>query len=160
MECPPLADVLRDVQSVLSEHQISLVSFFIDALQDPRSLLAKELIARIADVLAALRPHLDGGSAMELGRFFATIASSELLELSKDQLWRFSASKLSAGQLRDFSVKRMSRRITSAAPGFSTFLHSVCVGKAMNEVAADDNEPEAEPDQILEIVCSSVRYLD
>lgn len=144
---------------MLNEHQVSLVSFFVDALQDPRSLLAKDLVARITDVLAALRPHLDEGPTMELGRFFASIASSEFLELGKDQLWRFSASKLLAGQLRDFNVKRMSHQITLVAPGFSAFLHSVCVGKGKNEVAADDDEPEAEPDQILEIVCSVFLHL-
>lgn len=147
--------VLRDVQGVLNEHGVSLASFIIDALRDPKSLFAKDFIARITDVLGALRPHLDDRSITEFGRFFASIASSELLELGKDDMWHLPASKLSAGWLQEFSVKKMSEEISLMAPGLSSFLDSICAGKktASSEASAtDDDETDLAPDQLLRIV--------
>ena len=155
MERPSNRDIFQNVQSFLNEHGVSLASLVIDALRDPRSSLTKDLITRITDVLDALRPHLDDGPIAELGRFFASITSSELSELGQDNLWCLPASNLSAAQLQGFSMKKMSQRIASAAPGFSSFLHSVCVGKkaASGATGVGDGETDIEPDQLLEIVC-------
>ena len=158
---PADTDVLRDVEKYLDTRGISFASLIINALRDPGSSLAKDLIARITDIFDALRPNLDVGLVTELGRFFASIASSELSELGEDNLWHLPATKISAGQLQKFSMKKMSQRIAAEAPGFSSFLHYVCVGKrALSEVVAEDDEtsvrPEArrsvDPAQLLDIV--------
>ena len=136
-------DVSRDVERLLNTHRVSFASLVIDALRDPESSLAKDLIARIADVLDALCPNLDSSSITEIGQFFASITSSELSELGRDDLWHLPAAKLSASQLQKFSMKAMSRQIAEAAPGLSSFLHSICVSKkVLSEAAADDDEDE------------------
>ena len=75
-------------------------------------------MARITNVLGALRPHLDDRSIT----FFASIALSELLELGKDGMWHLPASKLSAGWLQEFGVKKMSEEISLMAPGLSSVI--------------------------------------
>jgi len=162
MAQPAQMDTLRDVKDLLNARRVSFASLVIDALRDPESSLANDFIEKIADVLDALRPHLDDGSIIELGRFFASIAGSELTELGKDELWHLPATKLSAERLQMFNMKKMSERIAAVAPGFSSFLHSVCVGKrVLSEVVVDDDEAGVRPDvrrsvdpaQLLEIVC-------
>ena len=69
MAQPANADVLRDIEDLLNAHGVSLASFVIGTLRDSESSLAKDLIAKITDVLEALRPNLDGSSVAELGRF-------------------------------------------------------------------------------------------
>jgi len=154
-------DVLRNVEKYLDTCGVSFASLVIGALRDPESSSAKDLITRITDVFDALRPNLDANSVAELGRFFASIASSELSELREDDLWHLPATRLSAGQLQKFSMKKMSQQIATEAPGFSSFLHSICVSKrALSEAVAEDDEtgvrPEArrsvDPAQLLDIV--------
>jgi len=161
-------DTLRPklkISSVLNACGVSFASLVIDTLQDPESSLAGDLTTRITDVLDALRPNLDASSVTELGRFFASIASSELSSLGEDDSWHLPATKLSAGQLQGFSMKKVSQRAAAEAPGFSSFLHSICVGKrtlSEPEVVAEDEEtsvrPEArrsiDPVQLLDIVCT------
>jgi len=172
MDPPPHSDILSGVESFLAQHNVSFASIIIHALQDPKSSLGEDLISRITDVLEALRPNLDAGPITELGRFFASIASSELSKLGKDDLWHLPASTLSAEELEAFSVTEMSRRIASLAPGFSTFLHAICVRKkAAGEVVADEdndsNEAEVGPEvrrsidpaRLLEIVRPFKPYL-
>jgi len=147
-------DTLRYVESFLSARGTSLASLVIDALRDSKSSLAKDLIARISDVLEALRPALDGDSVVEIGRFFASIASSELSDLGEDGLWRLPATKLSARRLQEFSIELMSKQITAEAPGFSSFLYSIM---GSSEDTAGDDEPDttqsaADPAQLLDIV--------
>jgi len=156
--------VLIGIEEFLKLHEVSFASLVIDALRDPESPLAGGLISRIADVLEALRPNLNAGSIIELGQFFASIASSELSELGKHELWHLPATTLSAEELEGFSVAEMSRQIAALAPGFSSFLHSVCIGdrKVVGEVVVDDGGDEADvgpearrsmdPAQLLEIV--------
>ncbi|KAF9648220.1 hypothetical protein BDM02DRAFT_2331913 [Thelephora ganbajun] len=49
-------------------------------------------------------------------------------------------------------MKKKSQRIASIAPGFSSFLHSICVGKKVaSEAGANDDETSVELDQLLEI---------
>ena len=129
MERHSHAQVLRGVGEFLNLHGVSFASLIIDVLRDQKSLLAGGLISRIADVLEALRPNLNTGSTIELGQFFASIASSELSELRKHELWYLLATTLSAEELKGFSVAEMSQHIAALAPGFSSFLHSVCIGK-------------------------------
>lgn len=162
MEPSRHVDVLRDIQNLLNEGGISLASLVIAALQDPKSSMGNDLILRITDVLEALRPRLDDPLMMELGRFFASITSSELSGLKEDGLWHLPASKLSAEQLQNFSMKEMSCKIASAAPGFSSFLHAVCVRKnAMSsEAVVDDDEASVEPDWLLEIVCTLIFHIN
>lgn len=59
-------------------------------------------------------------------------------------------------------MKEMSRKIASAAPGFSSFLHAVCVRKnAMSsEAVVDDDEASVEPDWLLEIVCTLIFHIN
>ena len=153
MDNPSHTGILQDVQNVLNEHGVSLASFVIDALRDRRLLFAKDLTARIVDILDALHPHLDEESITEFGRFFASVASSELSELGRSDLWRLPASKLSAGRLQDFSMKKMSQEISSVAPGLSSFLDSICASKkTASEAATDDDETDLAPDQLLQIV--------
>lgn len=169
-----ILDAIRpklNISLVLNACGVSFASLVIDTLQDPESSLAGDLTARITDVLDALRPNFDTSSATELGRFFASIASSELTSLGEDDSWHLPATKLSARQLQEFSMKKMSQRAAAEAPGFSTFLHSVCVGnRTLSEVIAEDDEtsvrPEArrsvDPVQLLDIVrtFTSLHLLD
>ena len=127
MEHSRHVDILQDVQDLLNEGGISFVSLIITVLQDPKSLMGNDLILRIPDVLEALHPCLDDRLVTGLGWFFASVASSELSGLKEDGLWHLPASKLSAKQLQKFSMKEMSCKIASAAPGFLSFLHAVCV---------------------------------
>lgn len=154
MEQPPDDNVLSHVESYLNACGVSFASLVIDTLRDPGSTLAKDLISRITDVLDALRPKLDGDAITEFGRFFASIASAELSKLGEDDLWNLPATNLSAKQLQKFSVKEMSRRIASLAPGFSSFLHSVCSGKRVlsNVVVVDEESQNVDPVRLLEIV--------
>jgi hypothetical protein len=157
MEHAHRADILRDVQNFLNERGISLASLVIATLQDPESSMANDLITRIKDVLEALCPRLDSRSVTELGRSFASVASSELSALGEDDLWHLPASKLSAEQLQGFSMKKMSHQIASVAPGLSSFLHAICVGKNANVArhsTTDDDEASIEPGRLLEIVCT------
>ena len=108
-----------------------------------RSSFAKDLTTRIADILDALSPHLDDELITEFGQFFASVASSELSELGRSDLWHLPASKLSAGQLQDFSVKKKSQEISLVAPGLSSFLNSICAGKkTASDAATDDDETD------------------
>ena len=170
--CPPPTlmeqlshpDVLCTIENYLGLLGVSFTSLVIGALRNPESTLARDLILRISDVLEALRPNLNDGSITELGRFLASIVSSELSELGEDDLWHLLATSLSTTRLQEFSVK-MSQRISAMAPGFSSFLHSICVGKkVLGEVAVDDDENgvrldvrrNIDPAQLLEIVCPLV----
>ena len=165
MERSSRADVLRHVETYLNAQGVSFASLVIEALRDSGSTLAKDLISRITDIFDALRPNLDDGPITELGRFFASVVSSELSELGEDDLWNLPATRLSARRLQEFSVKKMTRQIASTAPGFSSFLHSICAGKRMlSEVAVDDDEDDdngfrpgtrrsVDLTQLLEIVC-------
>jgi len=162
MNPPSRVQVLRGVEEFLSKHEVSFASLVVDALRDPKSPLAGDLSLRITDVLEALRPNLNTGPIIELGRFFASIASSELSKLEKHELWRLPATTLSADELEAFSVAEMSRQIASLAPGFSSFLHSVCVGKKVVDdvVVGEEDEADAklgarrsmDPAQLLAIV--------
>ena len=96
--------VLRGVEEFLTQHKVSFSLLVINALQDPESPLVGELISKITDILEALRPHLDAGTIIEIGRFFASIASSELSKLGKHKLWHLPATTLSADELEEFSV--------------------------------------------------------
>ena len=120
--------VLRGVEEFLTQHEVSFSSLVINALQDPESPLAGELISKITDVLEALRPHLDAGTIIELGRFFASLASSELSKLGKHKLWHLPATTLSADELEEFSVAEMSRQIATLAPRTSALITSSRTG--------------------------------
>ena len=138
MEYSPHTQVLHGVVGFLKQQKVSFASLVLDVLRDPKSPLAGDLILRITDVLEALRPNLNASATIELGWFFASIASSELLRLGKHELWHIPATTLSAEELEGFSVAEMSRQIAALAPGFSSFLHSVCIGnKVVGEVVVD-----------------------
>ena len=168
------ADVLRTIENYLGSLGVSFASLVIDALRNPESTLARDLILRISDVLEALRPNLDDGPITELGWFLASIVSSELSELGEDDLWHLPATSLSATRLQEFSVKKMSQWIFAMAPGFPSFLHSICVGKkVLGEVAVDDDKngvrldarQNIDPAQLLEIVrpliyCIHLAYVE
>ena len=167
-------DILRNVEKYLDTCGVSFASLIIGALRDPESSLAKDLITKITDVFDALCPNLDANSVTELGRFFASIASSELSKLREDDLWYLPATRLSAGQLQKFSMKRMSQQITTKAPGLSSFLDSICVSKrALSEAVAEDDETGVRPEarrsvdraRLLDIVrtitfCACLAHID
>lgn len=139
---PRVTDVLA---ALLDARGISFASLVIDALQDPGLSLAEDLVSRVTDVLDTLHPHLDDGVIRELGEFFASLISPELTKLGKDSSWRLPATNLSAEQLRGFSMKKMSQRIASEAPGFSSFLHSICAGKTVPDEVVADNGKDKTP---------------
>ena len=76
MDNPSHTGILQDVQNVLNEHGVSVVSFIINTLQDQRLLFAKDLTMRIVNILDTLHPHPNKESIMEFRQFFASVASS------------------------------------------------------------------------------------
>ena len=177
---PPPLDVLREVQDTLATGGMTLGTLITNALRDTATPLGAAVIAELANILEALRPHFDEDEKARamLGRFFASVASPELLQFGKGNgttSWNLPATNLSTEQLMGFNLEEMGKRITSDAPGFSSFLDNICggskrdgseagVGMDMDEMADGDAEDDSEfsakarrrvsPARLLEIVSS------
>ena len=147
---PSPSDVLREVQDVLDVRGITFGALIVNALRDTATSLGATIIPSLASILEALRPHLDEDENARalLGRFFASVASPELLRFEKDDddgiSWGLPATKLSTEQLAGFNLEEMGRKIASDAPAFSSFLGRICGGSKPDghetDVAMDVDE--------------------
>ena len=148
---PPAADVLQEVQDILDRRGITFGTLVADALRDTGTSLGATVISDLADILEALRPHLeeDEKARTLLGKFFASVASSELLRIEKGDdhaSWKLPATKLSTEQLMEFSLEELGKKIGLDAPALWSFLDGACGGGRTSdrETGEDDAEDDAE----------------
>ena len=169
---PPPPDILREVQDLLSIEGITFGTLVVKALQSTTTSLGAAVIMELENILEALRPRFDENerARVSLGRFFASVASSELLRFGKgnETSWNLPAMNLSTERLMGFSLDEMGKKITSDAPGFSSFLGSICggskpggfeadVGVDLDEVVEDDAE-ESMPGVSYRVLLSEVCF--
>lgn len=183
-QSPP--DVLQEVQDILDVQGITFGTLITNALRDTTKSLGATVISELANILDALRPHLDEDKEARalLGKLFASVISPELSQFEKgddEMSWRLPATRLSTEQLMKFSLEEMGKRIVSGAPGLSSFLSGICgEGKSSgcekddekgtdskDDDVEDEDDPEfgteasrkASPARLLEIVSSFACYL-
>ena len=142
---PPPADTLREVQCILEARGLTFGILVADALQDTTTSLGVTVISELANIFEALRPHFneDEKARALLGRFFASIASPELLRVESGvggTSWKLPAMNLSTDQLMGFSLEEMGAKITSGAPALSSFLDSICGGPKPGGRGTDNDE--------------------
>ena len=146
---PPPADVLWEVQEILDARDITFGTLVANALRDTTTSLGATVVSDLANILEALRPHLDKDekARMLFGQFFASIASLELLQFEKgdgETSWKLPATNLSVAQLMEFSLEEMGKRIASDAPGLSSFLSGICGGGKLGDCEVDDEMGEGD----------------
>jgi len=130
-QSPP--NVLQEVKDILDTRSTTFGTLIANALRDTTMLLGAAVVSGLADILDALRPHLDEDDEARklLGKFFASVVSPELSQFEKgdsETSWRLPATRLSTEQLMKFSLEEMGKRIGSDAPGLSSFVGDICSG--------------------------------
>jgi len=170
-QSPP--NVLQEVKDILDTRSTTFGTLIANALRDTTMLLGAAVVSGLADILDALRPHLDEDDEARklLGKFFASVVSPELSQFEKgdsETSWRLPATRLSTEQLMKFSLEEMGKRIGSDAPGLSSFLGDICSGGESGDCEMgdekdagggegdredeDDAGQKVSPAQLLEIV--------
>jgi len=150
-QSPP--DVLQEVQDILDAQDTTFRTLVTNALRDTTRSLGAMVISELGNILDALRPRLDGdeeASAL-LRKSFASIISPELSQFEKGDdgmSWRLPATRLSTGELMEFSMEEMGKRIALGAPGLSSFLSSICgEGKHDEHKKGEDGEEDDVEDE-------------
>ena len=107
----PPPDILREVQDLLSIRGITFGTLVVKALQSTTTSSGAAVIMELENILEALRPRFDENerARVSLGRFFVSVASSELLRFGKGNKtsWNLPATNLSTEQLMGFSLDEM-----------------------------------------------------